>query len=234
MTATRTLVTFGRAGGRPPADDEAVTIAADGTFEAHRTLGGGRIGRFRGSLPAATLRALERDLDSVADAESFTVPTPRDGATETIAIGRRRGRLGSNERAPGAWAKPVRRLRDILRDVIVEHPLAVLELEAAPSGVRIVQRGTEALEVDLGAGSLRVTSFGPDDAVVDQRSGGLGGDAGTWTTAGPGWSADLATGSPPDGAARTQVIVFLRIRDAGGARDARLIAMLDHPAATSG
>jgi hypothetical protein len=234
VSGAKSLVTFDRVGGRPPADDEAVTIAVDGTFTAHRTLGGRRIGRFAGSLPPATLRALTRDVDGVADADDVAIATPADGATETVRIGRRaRVRLGSNERPPGPWAALVGRLRDVLREVVVESPIAALELQDTDDGgVRLAHAGTEPLELDLAGASWQATRLDAQQVPVARTGGAIdaaaAGEAlGAWTRAIPGWTLDLPVreaASPADGSG-LQVVVYVTVRDGDDLRDGRLIAV---------
>lgn len=229
-------MSFCRVGGRPPADDEAVTIAEDGSFEAHRTLGGRRIGRFAGSLPAATLRALARDVEAVADADDLAVPTPADGATETVRLGRRdRARMGSNERPPRPWAALVQRLREILRDVVVESPVAALELQDADDGgVRLTHIGEEPLEVDLEGATWQATRLDAQGVPVARTNGTIdaaaaGETAGAWTRAVPGWSLEVPLGDATDVAAGTsrQVLLFVTVRDGDELRDGRLVAARD-------
>jgi len=235
VTSSKLLVSFARAGGRPPADDEAVAVREDGSFEAHRTLGGRRIGRFAGTLPSATLQALRREVAAVAEAASLDIPTPRDGATEVVTIGRKdRARFGSNERPPKPWAALVKRLRDVLRDDVVEDPVAALEaVDLGPAGVGLRHLGTEELGVDLSRGSFRATRLDARQVPVAQATGPLvaagtsaGGGSG-WQTVGPGWSVELPLGDAGAPAADTslQVLVFLTIRDGDAIRPARLVAV---------
>jgi len=235
MSGPKTLVSFRRLGGRPPADDEAVTIAVDGTFTAHRTLGGRRIGRFAGTLPAATLRALTREVEAVAAADDVAIPTPADGATETVRLGRRdRAKAGSNERLPKPWAALVGRLRAVLRDEVVEWPVAALELQdASDGGVRLAHIGTEPLELDLAGASWQVTRLDAQQLPVARTNGTLdaaaAGEAlGAWTRAVPGWTLDVPLGSAAAAAAdpgSIQVLLFVTVRDGDDLRDGRLIAV---------
>jgi hypothetical protein len=233
VSRPKTLIEFSRVGGRPPADDEAVTIADDGSFQAHRTLGGRRIGRFAGMLPAASLKALRRAVEAVRDAEDVAIPTPADGATETVTLGRRdRARFGSNERPPKPWSALVTRLRDILRDVVVEHPVAALELQDIEGGVRLARLGEGTLEVDLAGASYRATRLDRQGIPVGRSNGGLdpvaAGEArGAWTAAGPGWTLDVPLGAAAEAAPDTslQVLLFLTLREGDVPRDGRLVAV---------
>src|SRR6185503_19426921 len=74
---TGVLVRYARGGGRTPADDESLEIQDGGGFEARRTVGGARVGRFARTLPGSTLRGLGSSIRAVAGADDLAIPTPR-------------------------------------------------------------------------------------------------------------------------------------------------------------
>ena len=222
MTEGKALLRYGRAGGRPPADDESLEVAADGSWTARRTVGGRRVGRFAGRFPEEALAALVGDAARAAEAGDAEVPTPRDGATETLEVAGGTITLGSNERAPGPWSPLVERMRALLKDELDGDPVAALALEADVAKARLVHAGGEAVEVDPASVSVRVVRVGSDGTPLGRWQAGSGAEAG-WTRAEPGWTLDLPYGhglAPVDGDV-LQVWVFVRVRD-GGTRAARL------------
>jgi hypothetical protein len=227
------LVSFGRHGGRPPADDESLEVAADGTFSARRTVGGARIGRFAGQLDATTLDGLRALVDALATAEDLTIATPRDGATEVIEAGGRTGRFGSNERPPEPWGALVDRLRTALDGTVVEAPLAAIELTATSRRARLRHLGAESLDVDLASLEVRAVRLDAEGAVLGRWQGQAGTEviedrvpaaaASDVVTTKPGWDHALPFDHPLELARGDwlQVWVTLGIRD-DGERSARL------------
>lgn len=222
MTDGAALLRCWRAGGRPPSDDESLEVAADGSWTARRTVGGRRVGRFVGRLAEGDLAALVADAARAAETGDAEVPTPRDGATETLEVAGGTITLGSNERAPSGWHPLVERVRALLRDALDGDPVAALGLEADVARARLVQAGGGVVEVDPASVSVRVARVGPDGTPFGRWQAGSGAEAG-WTRVGPGWTLDLPYGhglAPVDGDV-LQVWVFVRVRD-GGTRASRL------------
>jgi hypothetical protein len=227
-------LTFSRTGGRAPRDDETLSVAEDGTFEARRTLGGPRVGTFRGQLPERAARALRKAVAALEDAEDLEIPTPREGATEVLACAGRTLRTGSNERAPKPWRAALDLTRALLEDEVVEAPLAAVELVADERSARLAHAGTEPVEVDTGSVVVNVVRLGDDGAVLarwrGRRDDRLVSNGETlvaepeWVTATPGWTAELPFDHPVELARGDwlQVWVDLPVRDAGGERAARL------------
>ncbi len=216
------LLHFGRAGGAAPSDDEALEVAADGSWTARRTVGGRRAGRFAGTLDARALAGLERDVARAAAAGDARVPTPRHGATESVEAGGAELLTGSNEDPPPGWRPLVKRARAFLLEGAIEGPVAALELVADLDSARVVHAGTEPVEVDPASVKVQVARVGPDGGRLGDWARGSGDEPG-WVKAGPDWGLDLpfehglatATGEV------LQVRVELRVRD-GGVRRVRL------------
>jgi hypothetical protein len=224
------LLRYTRSGGRQPSDDETLSVAPDGAFEARRTVAGRRVGRFAGILAARELAALARDAARASSAGDATVPTPREGATEVLAAGGAEIRLGSNERAPAAWRPLVERVRKLVKERVTVDPVAALELDAGADAARLCHVGTEPLEVDLTSLSVRVVRMAADGTVMGRwqaPTAAAPGDASrpAWTVAEPTWVHDipLAHGLLPEAGEWLQVSIVLRLRD-GGVHAARLFA----------
>ena len=167
---TRVLVRYARGGGRTPADDESLEIAEGGGFEARRTVGGARVGRFAGTLPGSTLRGLGSSIRAVAGADDLAMPTPRDGATETIEVEGRTAQLDGNARPPEPWKGLVTKLRRLLDERVLESPVAALEL--SPDGTRLAHLGTEALGVDPTSIAVRRVALAPNGVPTEHRFSG--------------------------------------------------------------
>jgi hypothetical protein len=237
MTISPALVRFRRSGGISPRDDERLDVASDGSFEAHRTVGGARIGTFAGQLASATLRRLQADVAAIRDATDLEIATPRDGATEYVEAGGRTARIGSNERPTGSWKALIGRLRRLLEDDVVEAPNAAIELTASPTAASLRHAGSEPLDVDLASAVIRVVRLADDGRVLDRwghdpqaavvedslEAAGAR-HAPDWTRAGIGWSRDLPFGHSLEMAAADtlQVWVEVAIRDAAGTRHGQL------------
>jgi hypothetical protein len=236
LTARSTaIVRYVRRGGRPPADDESLEIAGDGSFTARRTVGGARIGRFAGQLDATTIDGLRALVDALATAEDLTIATPRDGATEVIEAGGRTGRFGSNERPPKPWGALVDRLRTALDGTVLEAPLAAIELTATSRRARLRHLGAESLEVDLASLEVRAVRLDAEGAVLGRWQDRAGpeeiedtvpadaSDLADVVTTEPGWDHALPFDHPLELARGDwlQVWVTLGIRD-DGERSARL------------
>ena len=222
------LVRYARGGGRSPADDESLEIGEGGGFEARRTVAGARVGRFAGTLPGSTLRGLGSSIRAVAGAEDLALPTPRDGATETIEVEGRTAQLDGNARPPEPWKGLVTKLRRLLDERVLESPVAALEL--SPDGTRLAHLGTEALGVDPASIAVRRVALAPNGVPTEHRFSGATGDqatrgTGSWLEAGTGWSITVPGDPLPAGSAG-QVWVTLRVRDGDASRLVRLFRSL--------
>lgn len=234
MSASAAWLWFTRRGGKPPRDDEELTIEADGLFTARRTIGGPRIGTFQGRLAKSPMARLRAAVRAVADADDLTLPTDRHGATEVLEAMGRTLRLDSNEVPPKPWRGLLERVRTLFEEEAIERPLAAVELIADARAARLVHAGSAPLAVDLGSVVVRVIRVADEGEVLGRWNGrameGLV-DNGerlvatpAWATAGPGWSAPLPFDHPLELAPgdMLQVWVDVPIRDGERERAGRL------------
>jgi hypothetical protein len=217
-----------------PSDDEELTLSDDGTFTARRTIGGQRIGRFGGTLADGHFNGLRAAAEAVASADDLTLPTPRDGATETLTVGGRTLQTGSNEVPPNPWRALIGRVRELLKAEVVNSPRAAVELVADTRTARLVHAGDGPIDVDLGSVLVKVIRVADEGGVLGRWNGRPAGslvDNGEtmvptprWVTAGPGWSAPLPFDHPLELAPGDmfQVWVDIPIRDGEGERAGRL------------
>ena len=225
---------FERYGGVAPRDDEELTLADDGTFQARRTIGGRRIGRFEGSLPVPTLRRLRTAVDAASGAESLTLQTPRHGATEVLQVGGRTLELGSNETPRPPWRSLIEGVRALVTKHVLASPKAAIELVADARSARLVHAGDGTIGIDLGSIAVHVVRVGHEGEVLGRWYGrpreGLV-DNGEelvltprWASADRGWSAPLPFDHPLELAPGDmfQVWVDVPIREGDRARAGRL------------
>lgn len=234
MSPKRAWLTFERHGGMPPRDDEGLWLAEDGSFTAHRTIGGPCIGAFEGRLPAATMARIRKAAEGLDAGKDLEIPTPAHGATETLKVAGRTLQAGSNETPPKPWRGLAKAVRSVFESEVVAAPAAAVGLEADEGTARLVHAGAAPIEVDLGTLQVRVVHMGADDALRARWAGrpteGLVDNGETmvatprWVSAGTGWSADL----PFDHGYRLgpgewlQVWVAVAIRAGGERRAGRL------------
>jgi hypothetical protein len=183
------VITYDRVGGRPqpgePADDEHLRI--DGSsFELTRRSDAPAVGRFAGTLDAATVE----ELDRLAGAVTASVDGARrpDAAAVEIRAGDRIGRFGQGS-GPGSWAALERRLEQLAGD-LVDQPAAAIALEVAEDGsaARLVHAGSDPVDVDLS--EVRVHAFlwkGYYEPAGEWRAEVRGGPE----RAEPGWAHEL-------------------------------------------
>jgi len=232
MSAARPWLAFSRRGGMPPRDDESLRLTEAGSFTAHRTIGGPRIGLFEGRLAARPLARLQAAIEPLREASDVEIPTPHRGATETLEAAGHTIRLGSNETPPKPWRAAIRTVRAALDDVD-DSPTAAIGLVATMDRAQLVHAGTAPVAVNLGSVTVSAVHLADDGIVVDRWTGRVRDEVSNgeelvdrpeWLTAGPGWALDL----PFDhGQVRAvgewlQVWVALEFRDAHGQRDGRL------------
>ncbi len=222
----RTLVRYGRSGGRAPSDDEHLAVEEDGSYVARRTVAGARAGRFAGRLTDARLGTLRAAVDGVREAADIAIQTPHDGATEDVEAAGRSARMGSNEEPPEPWRALVHALREAIDADAVANPVAALELQAGTRDATISHLGSEPIEVDLGSVAIRVVRLDADGAVLGRWSGRVqpaadddSGEApaAAWTDGGPGWTRALPFDhglelAPGDW---LQVWVYATVRESG-------------------
>jgi hypothetical protein len=218
------ILTYVRAGGSPPRDDESLEVDADGNFRLRRTIGTTRVGEFGGTLPpseAAALRQAAAGLDDVpAPDETDDARTP-GAPTESIETISGAIVVASDAEQPAAIAALFDTVR-ALTDDLVEFPLAAIELTArrTPPGASLRSVGATAATVDLASLTTLATVTDADGRTLQ-----------TWSSppstvrapepAAEGWTRDLALdASRLDRASargnRLTVRVELGIVDAGG------------------
>ncbi len=226
------LLTYSRSGGRPPADDELLELRADGSFRARRTVAGARIGSFAGSLPEDVMEAVRGEATACGRGDGPWLETPRDGATETIAIGDEGevvASMGSNATPGGPWGVLVDHLRALV-DSATECPVAALELVADPGRASLVAVGSEPFAVDVSTIECSLVRIDASGVPVD-RWGTTAGDAATgqprWVQAGAGWplALPLDQGLDPGPGEWLQVRVMVTLRT-DAARRGRLFVAL--------
>jgi hypothetical protein len=143
-----TTITYRRAGGRPPTDDERLRIDADGTYSLVRTVAAEAVGRFGGQLPEGSpdLQALATAVLSAGDLD---LRIPPDAPVERISVGERSAVLPTSAEPSAPWGSLVAGLRLLLREG-QRQPLAALVLESdGPDHVRLRHAGPEPLDLDL-------------------------------------------------------------------------------------
>lgn len=244
MTDSQPLVRYGRGGGRPPADDERLVIAPDGTFDARRTVAGHRVGDFRGRLDRAELDDLRADVEKAAGADDLAVMRPFDAAVETTETGGRTATMGSNEQPTGPWAPLILRLRRLIDEAFEARAVGGIELRATTRDARLVHIGERPVDLDRRSVQVRAVRIDERGAVLARWQGSvvapqvedtIGAETGPeWVTAGPGWSEELPFDhgielAPGDW---LQVWVFAEICAADGARAVRLYTAV--PAVVAG
>lgn len=234
MSSRRPWLQFERRGGRAPRDDEALTVAEDGTFTARLTVGGSSIGSFHGRLAGAAATRLRRAVEAVAATEDVTLPTAHHGATEVLEVADRTLRIDANDAPPKPWRALLERVRKLVDDTVAGSPEAAIQLVADARSARLIHAGSEALDVDVGSVLVKVIRVADEGGVLGRWNGRPAGslvDNGEtlvptprWVTAGPGWSAPL----PFDHALELapgdmfQVWVDIPIRDGERERAGRL------------
>jgi hypothetical protein len=235
VNAAEPLVSFRRSGGREPSDDERLDVWPDGRFEARRTVGGRRIGRFAGELDEADLADLEGKAAAAAGAGDVNVATPMDGATVSVIVAGAELRAGSNEPLDGPWGDLVGGVKSLLDGPVLGAPVAGLELDATASQAVLRHIGDAPLEVDTASVAVRAVRLDAQGAVLGRWQGTAAPAqvedaprtaAATWVTADAGWELDLPFrhGLELTLDDRLQVWVTLQVRDASERRSARLFA----------
>ncbi len=233
MSDPSVIATYARAGGMPPADDEHLAIREDGGWSMWRTMGGSRVGAFRGRLSPGDQGRLRAAIDGVADGTD-PVPSrpPRpDSAHEAFTAGERRLDVPAGSTVAGAWA-PLARLLRGWSESLTDQPVAALALEAADASgpPRLVHLGSEPLR--LWPAGVRVDVYARDeDGVIRDRASGGALDEddlphGTPVEAAAGWSLELPAGRPltiPEGGT-LEVWTLVDVEGPDGPVRARLTA----------
>lgn len=211
-----TTVSYARSGGRPPADDERLEIAADGEWRLWRTLGGSRVGSFRGRLSADRRRRLEAALVALAAASPESAPESSarragpDAAHEGFRAGRRHLGVPSGGPVRGPWAPLARLLRGWNEALTADVAGAAAALELVPGRPgqlpQLARLGSDPLRVWPATLHVEAYARNADGVVVDRVSAGAGviteGPRGDAVATGAGWSLPLPlprTAAVPEG-----------------------------------
>ncbi len=227
-----------RSGGMPPAADELLTVAADGSWTMHRTQAVGAVGTFAGTLdPAVVGRLAEPPADEAgvgaAGVGAAGGPPPAmtpDAQTERVDLDGRGLTLGVYDEPPDAWAEQVRILRDLL-DELTEQPVAAIALVVSvdPPSARLEHSGSAALTIGPAPIHVAVTIWGADGAILTQSGAQIeAGEGSGRAEVGPGWRLPLAVGDwAPEPGQWLQVEVSLEVTDDAGRRPASISAMVE-------
>lgn len=182
-----------RLGGRvPPADNEHLDVARDGSFSMWRSANTGVAGRFAGTLYGDELAALVAEARAAAAAGDLVVQPFPDDAIERVELDGARAEMGGGSQLDGAWAPLVARLHRLL-DELTAWPLAAVALQVDQGGRRaaLVHRGTRPLRLDLSKLAARAVLWGPDWWLLEDWRSGDGGAISGPVVAGPSWSLEL-------------------------------------------
>jgi hypothetical protein len=245
VTPEQALVTYRRSGGREPSDDERLDVWPDGRFEARRSVGGRRIGRFAGRLDDATRATLESAARAAAAADDLAIETPMDGATVSLLVDGREARMGSNEQPGGPWGELADTVRSLLDGPALAHPVAALELQATRTRAQLRHVGSEALEVDPASLAVRAVRLDGQGLVLGRWQGSVApaapedaaaGAAPAWMAVEGDWQLDLPFRHglelmPDDW---LQVWVTLRLREGDQRRTGRLFVAVPGDAGAPG
>lgn len=180
-------ISFQRFSDRFPPERELLEIDADGTFTMWRSYGGGRAGRFAG-----TVTDPERVSGLVAAVTGATPPEAAeaelDASVEVLRAGDTTIEVDADRRVDGPWGDALTFCREQMR-TLTSEPVAAIEGELRPDGVmRLSHVGTEALPLELAHLNVHVVSWldGLERASSRTKPEGLGP-----VDAGPGWTLDV-------------------------------------------
>ena len=171
MSSADVLVVYRRSGGRQPSDDERLDVWPDGRFDARRTVGGRRIGRFAGQLDASAVSDLQAAADAVAAAGDLAIDTPMDGATVSLLAAGHEVRVGSNEQVEGPWGVLLAAVKALLDGPVPAEPEAAIELDATTATATLRHVGAEPIEVDTGSVTIRAVRLDAQGAVLGRWQG---------------------------------------------------------------
>lgn len=188
---TPNVVTFRRSGGRAgPREQEDLAVHADGSFTIWRAVNAGPIGRFGGALDGADADAVRAAVAAAAGTAGPPASMVLDAVSETVTIGQERVTVGRHDVPDGPWGDLFVLLRRLV-DQGTDQPVAAVALETDARGTfaRLVQRGPDALEVDLSRVTIGAQAFGPGYSIHGRWSTVV--EAGGRGPATPGWTLDL-------------------------------------------
>jgi hypothetical protein len=189
-------IRYTRSGGRtPPRDREVLEIGDDGAFTLWRSVGSATdpptpVGSFAGKLEARDRTAITKLADAARQAGDLNIRPKPDSSTETISLDGATARLGALDQPEEPWGPLITRLRELLGE-LTSKPRAALALEVTPDGTaaRLVQQGSDSLELDLTKLTVRAVLWKEYDKRGDWHAKDVSNPG--RITADPGWSLDL-------------------------------------------
>ena len=184
-----TLVTYRRSGGPRPRSDELLEIGEAGAATLRRVVSARAAGEFADNLSESAVKRLAKAVDAV-DGASVTLKAPGRPPyeTEEVTTGAGTFRFHLSQKLPKPVAALADRLREISEDLL-DHPMAGIEVVAAPPTVRLSAVGSSPCEVNWN-GSPTYDLFGEDEGLL--KSGELSVDLpGGPTEVAPGWSIEI-------------------------------------------
>lgn len=179
-------ITYHRAGGRPPVDDERLRVDGRGTYTLWRTVAAEAVGSFGGALPT-DLADLQRLADRAVAGGELQLQAPPDAAIEHINVGSVSARLPASADPPPPWSELVAALRQLLREGQRQPRAALVLVSDGPGHVRLRHAGSEPLRLDLSELAIRGTVWQGSTSVERLQWNFDGGHV----EAGPGWRRDL-------------------------------------------
>ncbi|HEY6569138.1 MAG TPA: hypothetical protein VIZ22_02560 [Candidatus Limnocylindrales bacterium] len=190
-----TLVTWRRLSSMPPPERELLDVEADGSFRLWRSIAP-VVGRFGGSLPAGVVSELEGLVSAVGSAAAPRPGSlPADASVEQLEVGGARSVFEAGAEADPPWGDLLAACRRIA-DARTDAPVAAIALEVGLTDgrarIRLVQRGTGTLPVELASGRAKVAVW----RGMENPANALAGfDLGR-VEAGPGWDAETTAELP--------------------------------------
>jgi hypothetical protein len=186
-----TLVSYERSGGNQPADDERLTLDADGSFTLTRTVDGTKVGRFAGRLDRPTVDELSAAAEAAAAAGDLDEPPTMHGsAIEIIRTAASSASFPAESTPDGAWGALAKLMRRLLADAPAQPVAAVrLTVSADADAVVLEALGTEPVHLGLASATVDLTLFGADQTWIASHHVDIGGDDDQKVS--PGWRLDV-------------------------------------------
>jgi hypothetical protein len=196
------ILSYHRADGRrAPAEAEAVVVDDGGGVSGWRSVSHTAVGSFAGTLPDGERATLAAAVAAVAGAGPPVAVAPPGSASETLDAPPC-GPTSVAGASDGPWGELADQARALL-DRLTDLPLGAIALVVTgPGRARLEHRGTDPVDLDLSAATVRSTFWHGYYESADDRTTPLPAGTGTDATlihAVPGWTIDL----PDDEAAAT-------------------------------
>ncbi len=195
---------------------EELDVADDASFTMRRVVAACRVGRFAGTVPAASFDELRTAIEqaSSVDPPAHEGPWTADGGTESLTVGDTVVEVDPYEEPAGPWGALVAACRALLDD-LTQQPSGAVELEvtADPLAARLRQVGDEPAPADLAGATVEAYLMGADSSTLGSWSATIESPPAAGAV---GWELDLGLGAagftPADGAT-CEVTVALTIND---------------------